>query len=168
MSYTPHDILSAVCCCYQIMEFFVKTEIKLGCTAVLSQTHCQLFFLVCVYFFSVNHPKPQRRLLLHRSPWPWLTMVTWICDQAAIPHKDKLLTAFRLLAHTSNTYHWLSASLKWGTFRCSANFTAKMERTNNNAHTWCAAGGIAQNFGCSPPQIRGTKTEYGESETQYL
>lgn len=69
MSYTPHDILSAVCCCYQIMEFFVKTEIKLGCPVVLSQIHCQLFLSVFIFFSKPSKttktsPPPQKPLTL--------------------------------------------------------------------------------------------------------
>ena len=93
MSYTSHNILSAACCWYQIMEFFVEAEIKLDCSVLRSQIPCQLFFLVCylfIFFFSVSRPKPLRRLLLRRSPWPWPTTATWICNPAAIPHEDAL------------------------------------------------------------------------------
>lgn len=69
MSYTPHNILSAVCHCYQIMEFFVKTEIKFACAA--KQIPCQLFILVFFFFFfskpsktTKTSPPPQKPLTL--------------------------------------------------------------------------------------------------------
>lgn len=58
----------------------------------LSQIHCQLCCLFCCAFsFSVSHPKALRRLRRRRSPWPWPMMVTWICNQAAIPHRKNTL-----------------------------------------------------------------------------
>lgn len=57
-----------------------------------TKPHELLAFLSCLSFsfFSVSHPKPLRRLPHRRSPWPWPMMVTWICNQVAIPHKDTL------------------------------------------------------------------------------
>lgn len=48
MSYIPHNVSSGVCCSYQIMESFVKNEIKLSCCLPLS--HMLSFFLFCCGF----------------------------------------------------------------------------------------------------------------------
>lgn len=72
MSYTPHNILSAACCWYQIMEFFVEAEIKLNCSVLRSQIPCQLFFLV--YYFFIFFSKPTKTTKTSPPPQKPLTL----------------------------------------------------------------------------------------------
>lgn len=73
LSYTPHNILSAVCCCcYQIIEFFVKSKIKLGCCGTESDTLSAFLSCLCfLFFFFFSKPSkttktspPQKPLTL--------------------------------------------------------------------------------------------------------
>lgn len=103
-------------CCVQLLSdngILCKdwNQVGLPCAA---KSDTLSAFLSCL-FISASHPKPPRRLFPRRNRWPWPTMATWICNGAAIPHKDALgprtdsLTASWLLASTSITYYLLSS-----------------------------------------------------------
>lgn len=138
MSYIPCSILSDACSCYQIMGFFVRdwNQVGLPCAA---KSDTLSAFLSCL-FISVSHPKPLRRLLHRRSPWPWPTMATWICNQAAIPHKDALS-----LGQTPDCIQIVVYCRLGVTICCSGNCIVKMQQTDSDDHTWFAAEGQ-----CSP------------------